>query len=545
MKKLFKGTLPTIAILLVAVMSLTTFTYAWFTGSATAEVDVVDVGVIDVDGLVISANGWNGTWGSKMTPLYSTYTLNDDHTYDKSKFRSILQDVSCTGVLNKPDSNTMATLNFFHATYDPDWDVLRKSDACTSVNDNDKTFANWIQFDIYVKNEGEKKKTVTFDGSSISSDFMSKAIARIAIVQQGVGSASQGAHDYTEPTITYKGETIDYRKVLGIWEPRADNHTAEGIAWLQFNDQADYTSKQASYIAVNQAFSDKIVNVATGDEFTLYNTVLELLNLAENAAPTSANVPTTDGNAAAAGNQYYVFTPDFDVAAGEHFRVLEFSDFYKTAKISDIMDSDGKLKASLGYDVFYGEDIKENAPATAKFGDETTYYYYDNGAKNYVAITEATRGDYFYAADYADEAKRDLIINTKKVFIDSEGGKKAYSKVAEGEYIYDDREYIRLATVGGSSADVEVYTKATQLSDASNERYMKAPEKIVASKGDQLDFEKDKTEITFELDADQIVKLTVYIWLEGQDCDCTNYVAGSEFKVDLKLSAKPEETPAA
>ncbi|MBE6604864.1 MAG: hypothetical protein E7639_04075 [Ruminococcaceae bacterium] len=40
----------------------------------------------------------------------------------------------------------------------------------------------------------------------------------------------------------------------------------------------------------------------------------------------------------------------------------------------------------------------------------------------------------------------------------------------------------------------------------------------------------------FELDADSFVKITVYIWLEGQDHDCQNDIAGQAFNVNLEFT---------
>lgn len=46
----------------------------------------------------------------------------------------------------------------------------------------------------------------------------------------------------------------------------------------------------------------------------------------------------------------------------------------------------------------------------------------------------------------------------------------------------------------------------------------------------------DPEEMMFEISADSIACVTIYIWIEGQDCDCTNYVAGKDLYVNLKFS---------
>ncbi len=47
----------------------------------------------------------------------------------------------------------------------------------------------------------------------------------------------------------------------------------------------------------------------------------------------------------------------------------------------------------------------------------------------------------------------------------------------------------------------------------------------------------DLTATYFTLEANKITKVTVVIWLEGQDADCTNFIAGSPFSVDLVFNA--------
>ena len=56
---------------------------------------------------------------------------------------------------------------------------------------------------------------------------------------------------------------------------------------------------------------------------------------------------------------------------------------------------------------------------------------------------------------------------------------------------------------------------------------------------------KDATSTFVSLAAQTVTKVTVYIWVEGQDADCTNTVAGYDFDVSLKFSVKAAAAPQA
>lgn len=68
--------------------------------------------------------------------------------------------------------------------------------------------------------------------------------------------------------------------------------------------------------------------------------------------------------------------------------------------------------------------------------------------------------------------------------------------------------------------------------------YAIADESAVAEKVTTI---TNETTQIFELAPQSVTKVTVYIWLEGQDADCINAIASSEFDVDLIFGfPKPE-----
>lgn len=48
----------------------------------------------------------------------------------------------------------------------------------------------------------------------------------------------------------------------------------------------------------------------------------------------------------------------------------------------------------------------------------------------------------------------------------------------------------------------------------------------------------DAKDFTIEIPAQSFIQITVYLWLEGQDIDCTNAVGASDFKVNLCFELK-------
>ncbi len=63
-------------------------------------------------------------------------------------------------------------------------------------------------------------------------------------------------------------------------------------------------------------------------------------------------------------------------------------------------------------------------------------------------------------------------------------------------------------------------------------------EKTTGDVLESVETTKDATATFIRLEPQTVTKVTVYIWIEGQDADCTNAVAGYAFDVELKFSIK-------
>ena len=423
MKELFKGTIPTIALLLVAIMSLSSLTYAWFIAGDTVMVETVDVDVKSVDGLLISSNGFNGTWGSNMNPEIAEY----DTLLHKSS--SKLQDVSCAGDID-PDTGALI---FYNVEYDNLYDALLTA-VRAPLFDTNSECANWISFDMYLRNDGAAPRVVSLEGSTVTGRSLSKAASRIALVDAGTAVASMELEENTAPAVT--GE----KTLLGIWEPNADQHTGDGTAWLTKNGM-DPTAPVADYKAVGAEFDkepETYVNVATGDTYALVEDDLTLTDVTK-ATYSSTDVPRP------AGGQYYIYS----FAAAARFEPITIDSFFDTVSLREATDSQtGKSKAGV--------------------------YTKNNGT---------------------------------------------YTLVPTGTTIESSETYYMFAYVGGLGSEVKAYTRTVDEAGA-----ILRPMTTMDASG-----------FTFTIPANTIQKVTVYIWVEGQDADCTNYVSGYPFRVDLTI----------
>ncbi len=132
-KTLRKAMLSTICMLVVAVLSLTGITYAWFTSAKTATVTGMSMNVVAADGgLQISTNATSG-WANELT--LEDATIND------------VQPVS-----------TINAANFFKVEFNP-----ANPDQFKTV-ENDKPTNVWSQV-LYIKNTGYNDITVDLTGT--------------------------------------------------------------------------------------------------------------------------------------------------------------------------------------------------------------------------------------------------------------------------------------------------------------------------------------------------------------------------------------------
>ncbi len=194
------------------------------------------------------------------------------------------------------------------------------------------------------------------------------------------------------------------------------------------------------------------------------------------------------------------------------------------------------------YNTYKGTNTGEfiYKPLVAESGDNTTLYDRYTG-EQYIKQTRSDsenlkEGEYFVAdatapkgfkewnenLDYVEmtgnDAATELENNDSAIFFTRSGkgteeNPYEYELHESSDFEANDKYYLL--------KKVEVYKKAT-------------PDTAVI--GD-VTVKTDLTDTYFTLAENKITKVTVVIWIEGQDADCTNFIAGSPFSVDLVFNA--------
>ena len=433
-KKLFKAMLPTISLLLVAVMSLTGVTYAWFTSGKTAQVEAFDVKVKAVDGILLSLTGFNGTWGSYVDPLtdttaiawddanhsHATKVVSDDY---KTMLAKSLVDVS--GVWNA----TSNTMDFYSAVFDENSKTISSTaKVVAGLNPADNQNYYVVALDLFIKNDGTVAKTIYLDGSSITGSAMTRAATRVAFVNQGTASSTAVLHDETAPV------TGGQPALIGIWEPNETIHTPDGE-----NGIAAYNKAMGTTLNSDVQIPYKAVNVATtADGFYDMYTGLGYV-----AAATPALTVTDKDYTLTGATGLYVI--------GDGFKSLTLDDYFTTATYQEVLNIAGD--------------------------------YFTKGTDNYTKFTGTPEQNVIY-----------------------------YKRVADGK-----PACYSIGTTNILTA--QPVTVKTDVTDTNG---------------------KNTNGLTFEVPATTIEKITIYIWVEGQDVDTTNYVSGNKFSVDLRFTTVRE-----
>ncbi len=214
MKKLTKLLLPSVAIMLVAVMALTGATYAWFQSSPIAYVEEFGADVVQANGLSVS---WDGShWVSTLRFADPTYLTGPNGNTD---FTNANVDGAGTPwefkpVSTHPNAFVDGNLNMYSADFE---DGVIK--GITKATDG------YIKYDIFVKLDTDSTvlvKNLTVDGA----DPMAIGLAsRVAIVYHGTKTNYNltGAGSFT----TQYASALDSSNFI-LYEPHSTVHTEEG-----------------------------------------------------------------------------------------------------------------------------------------------------------------------------------------------------------------------------------------------------------------------------------------------------------------------------
>jgi len=175
-KSFLKAAIPTMAMLLVAVMALTGTTYAWFTTTKKATVGTVDIKVTTAQGMKIAVktsatananSGWKSTLSANDIKGSYGSTWNDG-------FASGWEATSTTNAVN----TTSHALAFFKAELDPD----NANNLKSIVVDT----SNYFKFDVYIQNNATTARKCSLADTTVTGD--AKTALRLAMIVQGTNT---------------------------------------------------------------------------------------------------------------------------------------------------------------------------------------------------------------------------------------------------------------------------------------------------------------------------------------------------------------------
>lgn len=171
-------------------------------------------------------------------------------------------------------------------------------------------------------------------------------------------------------------------------------------------------------------------------------------------------------------------------------------------------------------------------------GSEANYLYDRYTGAAYV---EADEGFYVCVQDnngvgefreyvYADDFKAITKEEAQALFINKPTDVIIYTKASETEFNSVD------FTADAYEPTATYYTQkaATRYDKVENAAKIMDAETAITT----FDDIENGNAFTFELAPQTITKVTIYIWIEGQDADCEDSVAGFSFNVDLKFNVQ-------
>ncbi len=221
MKKLAKLLLPSISIMLVAIMALTGATYAWFeTGNSAILQDDIQADVMAADGLLVS---WDAEiWKSSLKFDVSYVNAgNTNFTVDTFEYAPV---------------STAPT-----ATYDPTTGALKMYNASTKngkIIGVSEATGGFVKFDIYI-NLTENSEVWVYDLEVNEAKKDQETIAqatRVAFIYQGTNAG------YNLDAIkALKADALTDSENLFVYEPYAAKHTENGK-----NQQTEYIKTTAT-----------------------------------------------------------------------------------------------------------------------------------------------------------------------------------------------------------------------------------------------------------------------------------------------------------
>ncbi len=275
MKKLVKLLIPSIAVMLVAIISLTGATFAWFQKGESATVSDIEASVVNAEGILVS---WDAqTWKSNLkfsdaeyatfdrgtnptasgyTDLYTTDPASGGLVFQFKPLSTCIETITAAGELKFFDANVV------------DGKITQITDA-----ENANNTRKYVKYDLYFAVNDPTTK-INLKNIEISSntggaeplDTIGMA-SRVAFVNHGSWERN------TDPALIRVGKADSYAQTADkncaegqvlIYEPNATKHSADGEYYYTGVRPFDtITSEVFPYTAVKAATNSGEVNETT------------------------------------------------------------------------------------------------------------------------------------------------------------------------------------------------------------------------------------------------------------------------------------------
>ena len=187
-------------------------------------------------------------------------------------------------------------------------------------------------------------------------------------------------------------------------------------------------------------------------------------------------------------------------------------------------DPDAAADAKFDYKAIVAAGVSD-----AYYNRYTGEYYVKIANRDENTLNTANGKFYFDGSDFVEwTAAVDYErIDANNALAEFANNRSIYTKSGDTFTKVTDAANITGGTTYYICQPVEVFTKAAY---DENTSAMKA-----------VDTKTDMSETYFTLAANTVTKVTVVIWLEGQDADCNNATAGRPFSVALKFNSTTEQ----
>ncbi len=260
-----RAMISTICMLIVAVMSLTGVTYAWFTAGTDATVSNVEVNVTSdvAGGLQFSIDG--ATWNSILSASSNT-------TFDAVSTAGGLGAAAAATVSGSVTANVQP-MQFFAGEVDPANSTQIKTTATTEGYFAKTFFVRNISGSTVSVSLKDLESVTASDGKTIKD---ANAAMRIALVVEDIGSSLTLGSDGMQEEAGDDGQqatAAPYTRDAIIYEPFSTVHTDNAIKYFGAVD-----GEVSSYRGVNAASgestymssadTDKTTEMTVGETFT-------------------------------------------------------------------------------------------------------------------------------------------------------------------------------------------------------------------------------------------------------------------------------------